>query len=270
MLFAATLFLSGLLLYGQSGKHSLHRATSKGKNAPEFYIPTDTITVDMNLQRPPVFALEGGKKTRIGTGIPDAARLWLVNEISFCFFYQSTKRSSFRTLKNLKVELYLYAPGETRDNMSFRWFCGVQALDCLVVEPGQKMRRYWASLFLPSAYVYLHMPLDHGRYSLRALEGVVFIADQDNTILGRRAFGYKSKLAPARAQRLIAAAMELRGKKTRNQILLWPREKTPWAWVDADRFELPFTLFDEAKGENKASSAPPQIPAEENGKENEE
>ena len=147
---------------------------------------------------------------------------------------------------------------------------GVQSLHCLVAEPEQKMRRYWASLFLPAPYVYLHMPQERGKYSLRLLEGVVIISDRDNNILGRRAFAYKSKLSSSRAQRLIAAAAELRGRKGRNQVPLWPRENTPWEWVDADRFELPFTPVGEVKTEPGKLSVSPQLPAggSENGNRN--
>ena len=269
VLLTAVFCLSGFLSYGQSGRRASHRAGSREKNAPELYVPADTINVDMTLQRPPVFVVDG-KKTRIGTGVPDAARVWLVNEISFCISYRPARRSSILPLEDVKVELYLYASGTARDNGSFRWLCGVQSLHCLVAEPEQKMRRYWASLFLPAPYVYLHMPQERGKYSLRLLEGVVIISDRDNNILGRRAFAYKSKLSSSRAQRLIAAAAELRGRKGRNQVPLWPRENTPWEWVDADRFELPFTPVGEVKTEPGKLSVSPQLPAggSENGNRN--
>ena len=271
VLLTTAVCMSCLLLYGQSGKRTSHRAGAREKNVPELYVPTDTINVDMSLHRPPVFVVEG-KKTRIGVGVPDAVRMWLVNEISFCISYRPTKRSAAILLEGVKVELYLYAQGSARDNASFRWLCGVQTLHCLIADPEQKMRRYWASLFLPASYVYLHMPQERGKYSLRFLEGVVIIADRDNNILGRRAFGYKSKLSASRAKRLIAAVMELRGKKSRNQVALWPRENTPWAWLDADRFELPFTPLGDGKTEPGSLSAPPQLPAgdSENGNRNEE
>ena len=153
--------------------------------------------------------------------------------------------------------------------VSFRWFCGVQQLQCVVADPEQKLRRYRASLFLPSSYVYLHIPQERAKSSLQALEGVVISADKENNILGRKAFGYRGKLTPERMRILVNAATQLRGKKMKNQVMLWPREKTPWAWLDADRFEFPAIGLD---ADTKASSAgkAPISPAGNDVKENEE
>lgn len=229
----------GLLLSGQSTKKGSSRSGSLSKNAPALYVPADTINVDMSLSRPPVYNTDG-KKTRIGSSsIPEVFKQWMVNEISFSISFRPGKRILPLALENVKVELYIYAPGSSRDGVTFRWLCGVQDLQCVVVDPELRMRKYWASLFLPSSYVYLHIPLERGKYSLRMLEGVVIISDKDNNILGRKAFGYRGKLTVNRAQTLVEAASQLRGKKTKNQVMLFPREKTPWAWLDADRFEFP-------------------------------
>ena len=67
----------------------------------------------------------------------------------------------------------------------------------------------------------------------------MIIADRENNIIGRKSFGYRGKLSAKRAKALVDSVELLRGKKTNNQVLLLPRELTPWAWLEADRFELP-------------------------------
>ena len=268
---AAALCLSGLFVYGQSAKRNSGRSRSSGRNTPVLYVPQESITVDMSLVRPPIYNTDG-KKTRIGAGnIPEAFRHWMVNDISFGISYRPGKKSLPLPLENLKVELYIYAPGPSRDGVQFRWFCGVQNLQCVVVDPDLQQRKYWVSLFLPPSYVYLHFPLDRGKTTLRALEGVVIISDKDNNVLGRKVFGYgsRARLSVGRIQTLAAAAGQLRGKKTKNQVMLWPREKTPWAWLEADRFEFP--ALDPGNDPKAAGAAkPPVPPAEPPAKENEE
>ena len=252
------LCFSGMLMYGQSGRRSSYKTGSADKNTPSLYVPSDQITVDMSLLRPPVYSVDS-RKTKVGSNVPDIFKLWLVNEISFSFSYRPAKRTRPLALEDVKVELFIYASGTSREGTASRWLCGSQTLQCLVIDPEAKTRRYWASLFLPASYVYLYFPQDKaGKYNLRTLEGVVIISDRDNIILGRRAFSYRNKVSSSRAQKLYAAVAELRGKKTSNQIPLWPREKTPWAWLDADRFELPSTdLSDKPQGGGQKQPLPP-------------
>lgn len=249
-----------VMLYGQHSKKSSSRSSNSQRRVPVLYIPADSIAVDMSLSRPPSYVVEG-KKTKIGHTLPDSSRQWLVNDISFSISYRPQgKRTLPLVLENLKVEIYIFAPGPSRDGVSYRWLCGVQKLQCVVVEPEQqRTRKYWASLFLPASYVYLHFPLERGKYNLRVLEGVVIISDKDNNILGRKAFGYRTQLTVSRAKALVDASAQLRGKKTKNQVKLWPREKTPWACLESERFEWPAVEDDQevkpAQG-NKAPAAP--------------
>lgn len=270
LLLAIVLCLSGLLLHGQSAKRNA-RSRSSARNTPTLYVPIESINVDMNLVRPPNF-LTDNKKSRIGANeVPDSFRLWLMTDISFSISYRAGKKSLPLPLENLKVEVYIFAPGEARDGATYRWFCGVQNLQCVVIDPEVRQRKYWASLFLPSSYVYLHVPQERGRLSLKGVEGVVIIADKANNILGRKVFGLNSrtKISASHLQNLPIAAAQLRGKKTKNQVMLWPREKTPWAWLDADHYEFPAIAPD---NDFKAAIAPqPPVPPAENGeKENEE
>lgn len=271
LLLAIVLCLGGLLLCGQSVKRSSGRSRNSAKNTPTLYVPMESINVDMSLIRPPNYITDG-KKTRIGANeIPDSFRQWMMTDISFSIVYQPGRKSLPLPLENLKVEVYIYAAGSARDGVSFRWFCGVQNLQCVVVDPDLRQRKYWASLFLPSSYVYLHVPHERGRVSVRSLEGVVIIADKENNILGRKVFGFgsRTKLPAKRVQILAESAMQLRGKKTKNQVMLWPREKTPWAWLDADRYEFP--AIEPGNDLKAADPAQPAVPPAENGeKENEE
>ena len=271
LLLAAVLCLSGQILFGQAKRNAGRSRSSAKNNTPTLYVPVESINVDMSLVRPPNY-LTDGKKTRIGTGeVPDSFKVWMMTDISFGISYRPVKKSLPLPLEKLKVEVYIYASGQARDGVSFRWFCGVQTLQCVVVDPDLRQRKYRASLFLPSAYVYLHVPLDRGKASVRNFEGVVIIADKENNILGRKVFGFgsRTKLSANRMQTLAAAAAQLRGKKTKNQVMLWPREKTPWSWIDAERYEFPAI---EPGNDFKAEGAapPPVAPAENGVKENEE
>ena len=229
----------GLIVCGQAKRGNRAAARAAAKSGQVLSIPADLISVDMSLSRPPSYVVEG-KKVRINNaGGAEILRQWMVNEISFGIVYRGRSNRPL-LLENVKVELYIYAAGPARDEVRYRWFCGVQELQCLIVDPEQKALRYWASLFLPAHSVYMSMPQERGRASVRSLEGVVIIADRDNNILGRKAFGYKgNKLSARRAKALLDSVSQLRGKKTKNQVWLLPRELTPWAWLEAERFELP-------------------------------
>lgn len=250
--------LCGFLVFGQSSKRHSRRG-SASKNGPALSIPTDTLNVDLNITKAPIYIVDG-KKNRIGAGASDGVKQWLVSEISFAVSLRSGKNAGPLLLEGVKVELYLYVSGVANDRATYRWFYGVQKLHCLVVEPDQKNRRYWASLFLPAQDVYLHIPTERSRYSLRSVEGVVVISDRENKILGRRVFGNKFKLTTDRARSLLKAVDEIQRKNGADCISLWPREKTPWAWLDADRFELPLTSLTENK---PAVQAQPQPKTEE-------
>ena len=211
-----------------------------------------------------------GKKVRINNaGGGENLRQWMVNEISFDIVYRG-RSSRPLLLENVKVELYIYASGPARDEVRYRWFCGVQELQCLIVDPDQKTHRYWASRFLPAYSVYMSMPQERGRPSVRSLEGVVIIADRDNNILGRKVFGYRGgKVSAKRANALLDSAAMLRGKKTKNQLLMLPRELTPWAWLEADRFELPAMDIDPGVKNNDPhqGSGPPRKAADKGNEE---
>ena len=238
------LCLCCFLVYGQSAKR-VRRPSAVGKNTPELFVPTQTINVDLSLQKPPVY-VASGQKTKLGGGVPDKMKNWLVSEISFGISLRGAKRTRLAMLEEVNVELYLFVPGQARDNLPYRWLYGCQKLHCLLVESDQGSRRYWASLLFPGQYVYMHIPSENNHAFIRSIEGVVVISDRENNVLGRRAFGYRSKLAPARVKKLLDAVNELQQSKT-GCIALWPREKTPWAWLDADRFELPLTAVQEIK-----------------------
>lgn len=258
------LCLCCLLVNGQSGKRTRRASSSSSvKNQPELYIPTSAINVDMSLQKPPAYAVSG-QKTKLGGSVPEKMKSWLVNEISFGLNLRGAKRTRLAMLNEVNVELYLYVPGTARDNLSYRWLYGCQKLHCLLVESDQGTRRYWASLFLPGQYVYFHLPAENNHPSVRSIEGVAVISDRENNVLGRRAFGYRSKLSPGRVNKLLDAVKELQQNKA-DCVPLWPREKTPWAWLDADRFELPLTVLQENK-----SASPKKEPVKSEEKDSEE
>lgn len=258
----------GLMVCGQS-KRGNRAVRAAAKTGQILSIPSETISVDMSLSRPPSYVVDGKKVKINNAGGTESLRQWMVNEISFNIVYRG-RSSRPILLENVKVELYIYAAGPARDEVRSRWFCGVQELQCLIVDPDQKNMRYWASLFLPPYQVYMSMPQERGRMSVRSLVGAVIIADRDNNILGRKVFGSKgNKLSSKKINELLEKVDVLRGKKTQNQIMMLPRELTPWAWLEADRFELP-ALDMEAGGKSNSPPAGSGSPAKAAYKGNEE
>ncbi|MBQ9336026.1 MAG: hypothetical protein IJS14_01860 [Lentisphaeria bacterium] len=234
-----TACLAGVLVYGQSSKRSSRRG---GRSEMEFGVPEDSIKIELSLPRSPIYAVDS-RKSRVGGNVPDMMRQWLMCEISFGFVSRSRQARPI-LLEKLNVELYLYADEPSRETDSPRWFAGKQTLHAVVFDPSVKQRRYWCSLFLPPANVYMSVPRDRsGKLSVGGLVGVVIITDKEGNILGIRVFGAgKGKIPTSRAKRLVSIVSDMR-KKGEGAILLWPREKTPWQWLDADRFELPLTEF---------------------------
>ena len=248
--------VAGFLAYGQSSKRASRRS---GRKEQAFFVPEESIRVDISLPHPPIIA---GGKSRPGSNIPDAMKPWMMAEIAFSFANRS-RLSRPIILEKMNVELYLFADLPSRETTSPRWFVGTQTLHAVVFDPTIKSRRYWASLFLPPAYVYMCLPRDRsGKYDLANLIGMVVLSDQEGNVLGWKTFSGRGKLPAARAKKLTAAVSEIRTKKIDDSIRLWPREKTPWQWLDADRFELPLTDFNTKPPE---ASRQPTTPASTDG-----
>ena len=267
---------AGLPGYGQSSKKD-----AKRKSAPAVVILSSDIKVDPLVQRPPVYSLDS-RRTKVGSGnISDHYRQWLVNNISFRFSFRSNRSSGPYVFDNAKVELYVLLNADSaRVPARARWMVGVQNLQCLVADQSLKTHIYSVSLFLPPPYLYLYFPLETtgsrsvsdragSKYDLRKMEGVVIISDQGGRELGVHVFSPRSKLSSRREQQLLAAARELRGKAQGEGILqLWPREKTPWAMLDADRFEVPAVqLTSPSAGGEKAVPAEPEEDAKKGNEE---
>ncbi len=245
--------LTGVLVYGQSSKRASRRG---GRNDMPFSILEDNIKIDITLQRPPVYVTDS-RKNRIGTNVPDTMRQWLMAEISFSFTNRSRLQRPI-VLEKMHVELYLYADEPGRETSTPRWFSGTQILQGVIFDPAMKQRRYWCSLFLPPANVYMSIPRDRaGKYYVGNMIGVVIITDQEGNILGMRTISGKGKLPASRAKKLIAAVSERRTKKSSDAIPLWPREKTPWQWLEADRFELSHTDLSTTKQQEVPSQPLP-------------
>lgn len=267
---------AGLPGYGQTSKKD-----AKRKSAPPVTILSTDIKVETLIQRPPVYSLDS-RRTKVGSGnISDHYRQWLVNNISFRFSFRSNRPMGPYVYDNAKVEMYVLLNADTaRAPAAMRWLAGVQNLQCLIADSSLKNHIYSASLFLPPPYLYLYFPLETtgsrvaseraaSKYDLRRMEGVVFISDRTGKELGYHVFSPRGKVAPRREQKLLAAARDLRGKAQGDGILqLWPREKTPWAVLDADRFEVPAVQLTSPTGAGDKPA--PAEPEEDAKKGNEE
>ncbi len=236
----AVLFAACFVLTAQS------KSKRVSKTVPPFNIPTDLVYVDISLQKPPAISVDN-KKTRIGSTTSGSgyAKQWLVAEITFAFSIPDSIKSSQPVChENLRIELFLTVPSTTsRGKVEYSWFYGAQVLHGVVVDPSLKEQKYMVSLFMPPSYVYMYFPKDKtDKYNLKEMEGVVLFFDKDSVLIGAKAFEVKGKLSKSRSSQLIDAVGDLK-KSQKMPIMLWPREKTPWQWIDSDRFELPKTEF---------------------------
>ncbi len=223
------------------------RAKRASRNLPAYNISADMVTIDITLQKPPSYSIDS-KKVRVGGGGSSGsgyAKQWLVSEITFSFSIpESVKSSQPVCLNDMRVELFLTVPSTTsRGKVESSWFYGAQVLHGVVVDPEKKEQKYMVSLFMPPSYLYMYFPKDKtDKYNLKDMEGVVLFFDKDSVVIGAKVFEYKSRLTKTRSTQLLDAVEELR-KSQKMPIMLWPREKTPWQWLDSDRFELPKTDF---------------------------
>lgn len=120
-----------------------------------------------------------------------------------------------------------------------RWFCGVQHIHSILLDNQYKSKKYNVSLFLPPNYAYAYLPRDKSdKLDVRSLEGVVVIRDGQGRIMGRKAFSLRKGLTNRAAANLLRQVETMR-RGGRVPRFFWPREKTPWAWVDSENYELP-------------------------------
>lgn len=237
-------FLTAVLLAACFVLPAQSKAKKASRNVEAFNIPASLVAVDIALQNPPAISIDN-KKTRIGSTSSGGkyAKQWMVAEITFGFSIPDSVKSSQPYLHNdLRVELYLTAPSTTsRGKVEHSWFYGSQVLHGVVIDPQMKDQTYMVSLFMPPSYVYMYFPKDKtDKYNMKEIEGVVLFFDRDGVLIGAKAFDTKNRLTKTRSMQLIDAVEELR-KSQKMAITLWPREKTPWQWIDSDRFELPKT-----------------------------
>lgn len=237
-------FLSAMLLAACFALPAQSKAKKASRNVPPFNIPSSLVAVDVTLQNPPSISIDN-KKTRIGSTPSGSkyAKQWMVAEVSFGFSVPDSVKSSQPYLhSDLRVELYLTAPSTTsRGKVEYSWFYGAQVLHGVVIDPQMKDQTYMVSLFMPPSYVYMYFPKDKmDKYNMKEIEGVVLFFDKDGVVIGAKAFDTRNRLTKNRSTQLIDAVEELR-KSRKMPVTLWPREKTPWQWLDADRFELPKT-----------------------------
>ena len=80
------------------------------------------------------------------------------------------------------------------------------------------------------------------------LDGVVVIRDKQGKILGRKAFSFRKGLTNRDSAAVIRQWESLQ-KQGGIPEVFFPREKTPWQWVESEYYELPAT---ELSGRNTA------------------
>lgn len=181
-------------------------------------------------------AIGGAARSRRG-GTNFADR-WLQVNIQFQFqFPSSLKGRSMTFLDRPSVELYMY-----NFRTVGRWGYGVQKLHSILLDNRYKSKKYQVALFLPPNYVYVYLPRNKSdKLDPKALSGVVRIRDEKGVVLGQKAFSLRGSLTKKESAFLLKQC-ETAAQGQMSEYF-FPREKTPWQWVDSDCYELPATAL---------------------------
>ena len=230
--------LSGAAVCPVSGKSVSHTASG---NSVSDSVPSGAIRVSGSLQHAPAI----GSVARSKRSSVRFADRWLQVDIQFSFQFPSRIRErSMYFLNRPVVELYVgnFLPGK-------RWFYGVQKLHSILLDSRYKTKKYNVSLVLPPNYVHAYMPRNKSdKFEPRVLDGVVVIRDKQGKILGRKAFSFRKGLTNRDSAAVIRQWESLQ-KQGGIPEVFFPREKTPWQWVESEYYELPAT---ELSGRNTA------------------
>lgn len=226
------LYIFLIFLLGFSAAFTVSGQAVRVSRQDKFTILTRDVKVSALLTGAP--AIGGAARSRRGgTNFADN---WLQVNIQFQFqFPASLKGRTMTFLDRPSVELYMY-----NFRTVSRWGYGVQKLHSILLDSRYKSKKYQVSLFLPPNYVHVYMPRNKSdKLDPKALSGVVRILDEKGVVLGQKAFSLRGSLTKKESAFLLKQCeTAARGRMSE---YFFPREKTPWQWVDSDYYELPAT-----------------------------
>lgn len=226
--------VAGFPLAGQETSRAVSGKKPRSVSRKTGYtVPEGSIRVSGALLNAPAI----GSVSRSKRSSARFADRWLQVDIQFSFQFPSSIRDkTMYFLNRPSVELYMvnFLPGR-------RWFYGVQKLHSILLDSRYKTKKYSVSLFLPPNYVHAYLPKNKSdKVDPKSLEGVVVIRDNAGVVLGCKAFSFRQGLTKRDSAALLR---QWQSRLAQGDIpeMFFPREKTPWQWVDSEYYELPAT-----------------------------
>lgn len=213
-------------------------------------IPRELTLVRLSLVSPPRIShdQQGNEKSTL--------RKWLQVRIAYQF-NPSFRFKPFFTYDDMRVEIYMRVTPSNGTWRGLRWFTGTQYLYKVIPE-GKTREKHGVSFFMPPGIIHNYAKRNE-KSLLKDCEGIIFFYNGDR-LLGRAFFDGSSSSARQLEKKAAKIYAEYKLiQKNPNLLIkdgLWPREMTPWHYLDADRFDLPRPRFHAGASANVSSPAP--------------
>ena len=245
MRFFPALLLSALL-FAAGTLHAQGRRSSSRRAA----IPDIQLSISL-VSAPSIQVLD-----KADSGIPlGKGKKWIQFQIAYKF--SSSAVNARKIYEDMKVELYVRHPAPD----GYAWFTGVQYLHCVMAD----LEKHYAALYMPPSTVARYISRERkSREVLKNLEGLVILSDRDDQILGLQFFDLSAggkKLSASQTAALRNAFRNINREKYKFVDAIWPKENTPWQWIDAEKYDLPKPVFNHA-GRTQIKEMPAEKSAE--------
>lgn len=229
---------------------------AQGKRAPARKPAISEIQMSAALVNTPSLLVQD----KADAGIPlGKVKKWLQFQIAYKFSSQAVNAK--RIYEDIKVELYVRHPAPD----GYAWFTGTQYLHCVMAD----MERHYVALYMPPSTVARYISREKkSKEVLKNIQGVVIISDRDDNLLGVHYFDLSTggkKLTRNQRNTILTAYKAINQAKYKFVDGIWPKENTPWQWVDAEKYDLPKPVFNSSRKTQIKETPVEQGTEQENG-----
>ena len=209
----------------------------KKQNSSGRLISANDISVSFTLSSPPRIGFDKQE------GELKSDYKWFIVKVLYKF--NSSFRQGF-TLDNMRCEVYLRTQASSGGWRRNYWFTGTQKFYSVI--PGKTGTVHRVTLFMPPPLFYKsYANSKSSAKALKECDAIIFFYDGDR-IIGQKMWSgsTKSGKMSSKQESSFYAAFKRMNNLPANKIVngLWPREKTPWQWLSADRMDLPVPSFE--------------------------
>ena len=241
MRFLPALFLSAVLFAAGSLHAQGRRSSSRRAAIPEIQLSVSLVSA------PSIQVLD-----KADAGIPlGKSKKWIQFLVAYKF--SSSAVNARKIYEDMKIELYVRHPAPD----GYAWITGEQYLHCVMAD----MEKHYAALYMPPSTVARYISRERkSRDVLKNLQGIVILSDRDDQILGLQFFDLSAggkKLSSSQTAALRNAFRNINQEKYKFVDAIWPKENTPWQWIDAEKYDLPKPVF-----QNIRKTQIKEVPAE--------